>query len=73
MSSRLIRQLVNSVPTGCRSSHGSAAHGALTPHASVTLFKVENDVHYLLHPARGLYDLLVIQVLLSAESDLERH
>ncbi|KYQ67833.1 hypothetical protein AXH09_19900 [Pseudomonas aeruginosa] len=40
-------------------------HGALTPHASLTLFKVKNDVHYFLHPARDLYDLFVIQVLFS--------
>ncbi|HBP4578670.1 TPA: hypothetical protein L5597_005921 [Pseudomonas aeruginosa] len=48
-------------------------HGALTPHASLTLFKVKNDVHYFLHPARDLYDLFVIQVLFSAEPDLQRH
>ncbi|AWE73266.1 hypothetical protein CSB92_1934 [Pseudomonas aeruginosa] len=37
------------------------------------MFKVKNDVHYFLHPARDLYDLFVIQVLFSAEPDLQRH
>ncbi|EPY8494396.1 hypothetical protein ACXG98_002692 [Pseudomonas aeruginosa] len=36
------------------------------------LFKVENDIRYSLHPARDPDDLLVIKVLFSAESDLQR-
>ncbi|AKF99465.1 hypothetical protein AAER22_18665 [Pseudomonas aeruginosa] len=36
------------------------------------LFKVENDVRYSLHPTRDLDNLLVIKVLFSAETDLER-
>ncbi|MNO76975.1 hypothetical protein D3C76_680670 [compost metagenome] len=36
------------------------------------LFRVENDVRYSLHPQRNLDQLLLVKVLFSADSDLQR-
>ncbi|MNO08894.1 hypothetical protein D3C81_2317800 [compost metagenome] len=36
------------------------------------LFRVENDVRYSLHRQRNLDQLLLVKVLFSADSDLQR-